>query len=123
MEPVHRFGVYLDSPKASLYLELGYNTHGTSQLVFSNQYNELLQPSVPEHWNQSICKKYDLRHIKIHAFRHTFCTLAFAAGVSLMEVSKTLGHANLNITQQVYLHVTEQQKADVAAKLDQFMSI
>ncbi|KRO07549.1 prophage lp4 protein 1, integrase [Lactiplantibacillus xiangfangensis] len=109
--------------QASLYLELGYNTHGTSQLVFSNQYNELLQPSVPEHWNQSICKKYDLRHIKIHAFRHTFCTLAFAAGVSLMEVSKTLGHANLNITQQVYLHVTEQQKADVAAKLDQFMSI
>lgn len=109
--------------QASFYLEQGYNVHGAKQLVFSNEYNQLLQPSVPDHWNRSICKAYGLRRIKIHAFRHTFCSLAFAGGAELVAVSKMLGHANLNITQQVYLHVTKQQKADVAEKLDQFMSI
>lgn len=79
------------------------------QLVFANRNNQLFQPSVPDHWNRSICKKYHLRRIKIHGFRHTFCTLAIEAGDSIPDVSKKLGHADLKITQEVYLHITKKQ--------------
>jgi len=105
------------------YFELGYNTHDAQQLIFSNQYNEPLQPSVPDHWNRSICIAYDLRRIKIHAFRHTFTTLAAEAGVSITEVSKTLGHADLKVTQQIYLHVTKKQQNEAATKLANYMDI
>jgi len=46
--------------QARMYFEIGYNTRNDQQLVFSNKYNELLQPSVPDHWNRSICKAYNL---------------------------------------------------------------
>ncbi|MFB9768521.1 tyrosine-type recombinase/integrase [Lactiplantibacillus modestisalitolerans] len=103
--------------------ELGYNAKAAKQLVFANQDNQPLAPSMPDHWNRSICKRYDLRRIKIHAFRHTFCTLSFEAGASVNEVSKTLGHADLKITQQIYLHVTKKQKNEAASKLARYMDI
>lgn len=109
--------------QAKVYFELGYNTRNDQQLVFSSKYNELLQPSVPDHWNRSICKAYGLRRIKIHAFRHTFCTLSFEAGVSLVAVSKTLGHSDLKITQQIYLHVTEGEKVNAASELANYVDL
>lgn len=109
--------------QTKLYFELGFNTRNDQQLVFSNQYNELFQPSAPDHWNRSICKAYNLRRIKIHAFRHTFCTLSFEAGATLNEVSKTLGHSDLRITQQIYLHVTKKQKLEAATKLEKYMDM
>ncbi|RRK09352.1 site-specific integrase [Lactiplantibacillus garii] len=109
--------------QARQYFELGYNAKSPKQLVFSSQDNKPLAPSMPDHWNRSICKAYDLRRIKIHAFRHTFCTLSFEAGASVNEVSKTLGHADLKITQQIYLHVTKKQKNEAASKLARYMDI
>lgn len=52
-----------------------------------------------------------------------FCTLAFEAGTSVNEVSKTLDHANLKITQQIYLHVTKKQQNEVTTKLAHYMDI
>ncbi|AYA97996.1 site-specific integrase [Lactiplantibacillus plantarum] len=102
--------------------ELGFNANDPSQLVFTNQQNKLMAPSTVNYFNWSICKKYGLRHIKIHAFRHTFCTLAFEAHAGINEVSKTLGHADLKITEQIYLHVTKKQKNETASKLARYMS-
>lgn len=109
--------------QARKYFERGYNTKTNNQLIFSNNDNQQLQPTTPDHWNRSICKTYQLRHIKIHAFRHTFCTLSFEAGASINEVSKTLGHADLKITQQIYLHVTKKQQNEAATKLAHYMDI
>lgn len=109
--------------QARHYFELGINAKHPQQLVFASEDNKPLAPSMPDHWNRSICKTYDLRRIKIHAFRHTFCTLSFEAGASVNEVSKTLGHADLKITQQIYLHVTKKQKNEAASKLARYMDI
>ncbi|MFC6201248.1 tyrosine-type recombinase/integrase [Lactiplantibacillus nangangensis] len=109
--------------QARQYFELGYNANDPKQLVFASGNNQPLAPSMPDHWNRSICTAYDLRRIKIHAFRHTFCTLAFEAGASVNEVSKTLGHADLKITQAIYLHVTKKQQNEAATKLARYMDI
>ncbi|WP_222850689.1 site-specific integrase [Lactiplantibacillus plantarum] len=109
--------------QARQYFELGFNSKSPKQLVFASNDNQPLSPSMPDHWNRSICKRYDLRRIKIHAFRHTFCTLSFEAGATINEVSKTLGHADLKITQQIYLHVTKKQRNEAASKLARYMDI
>ena len=105
------------------YFQLGFNANHSKQLVFASKDNQPLVPSMPDHWNRSICKAYDLRRIKIHAFRHTFCTLSFEAGATINEVSKTLGHSDLKITQQIYLHVTKKQQNEAATKLARYMNI
>ncbi|VDG18099.1 Integrase [Lactobacillus plantarum] [Lactiplantibacillus mudanjiangensis] len=109
--------------QAREYFQVGYNANNPEQLIFASKSNQPLVPSTPDHWNRSICKAYGLRRIKIHAFRHTFCTLAFEAGASINEVSKTLGHADLKITQRIYLHVTKKQQNEVATKLAHYMDI
>ena len=43
----------------------------------------------------------------------------FEAGVSLKEIQGWLGHANLNITANIYTHLREEQKKESAQKLDQ----
>lgn len=43
--------------------------------------------------------------ISIHGLRHTHASLLLFAGVSIASVSKRLGHASMNTTQDTYLHV------------------
>ena len=40
----------------------------------------------------------------IHVFRHTFCTVALARGIPLLEVSRIAGHADASTTLKMYGH-------------------
>lgn len=51
------------------------------------------------------CKNVDVPVISIHGLRHTHASLLLYAGVSIASVSKRLGHASMNTTQEIYLHV------------------
>lgn len=51
------------------------------------------------------CKNVQVPVISIHGLRHTHASLLLFAGVSIASVSKRLGHASMNTTQETYLHV------------------
>ena len=51
------------------------------------------------------CKQAGVPVISIHGLRHTHASLLLFAGVSIASVSKRLGHASMNTTQETYLHV------------------
>ncbi|KRM61889.1 prophage lp4 protein 1, integrase [Paucilactobacillus vaccinostercus DSM 20634] len=102
---------------------LGYKCTTGHQLIFPNEKNSLAQPSVPDHWNRSICDNFKLHRIKIHAFRHTFCSLCAEAGIDLPSVSKMLGHADLRITTEVYLHATRHKRKQAVDAFANFMDI
>lgn len=55
--------------------------------------------------------------VGLHDLRHSFVALAFAAGVSLPEVSALARHANVRVTAQVYAGITEDGRGQAAAKL------
>lgn len=44
-----------------------------------------------------------------HTFRHTFATRCFEAGIDPKVVQKYLGHASINMTLDLYMHVTEEK--------------
>ena len=50
-----------------------------------------------------------------HGLRHTAASLMLAAGVPLIVVSRQLGHANPNVTAQVYAHLLCDSQLDEAA--------
>lgn len=68
------------------YFKLGFNTKSPNQLVFSNEYNEFLQPTKTRKWIAQVQKKYHLKSITTHGLRHTHCSLLFEAGVKIKEV-------------------------------------
>jgi integrase len=56
--------------------------------------------------------------IRIHDLRHTFVTLAIAAGANNKAISEVLGHAaDIAITLRTYAHVLQQQRADVTDRM------
>jgi integrase len=50
-----------------------------------------------------------------HGLRHTAASLMLAASVPLIVVSRQLGHANPNVTAQVYAHLLADSQLDEAA--------
>lgn len=103
--------------------QIGINAlNNQAQLVFSNSNNSYIHPSKPREWNMSVCKKYNLRFIRIHGFRHTHASLLFRAGVTPKEVQKRLGHKKIETTLDIYTHVYEDESTEAIDKLANFMS-
>lgn len=54
-----------------------------------------------------------------HTFRHTFATRCIEAGILPKTVQKYLGHANLQMTMDLYVHITEEFKREELKKLEE----
>ena len=52
--------------------------------------------------------------IRLHDLRHTWATLALEAGIHPKVVSARLGHSSVQITLDVYSHVTDRVDRDAA---------
>jgi len=94
-------------------LRLGHNTTNKDQLVFSNIDNSFMQLTKPRKWMLQNMNKHNLRIITIHGFRHTHATLLLEAGVEPKTISERLGHSSIQITLDLYSHVTKQMEKKV----------
>lgn len=52
-----------------------------------------------------------------HALRHTFATRLFAAGIDVKTVSELLGHSDVTITYNTYIHVIKKARQDAVSKI------
>ena len=59
-----------------------------------------------------------LEHFYPHAFRHTFATRCFEAGIDAKVVQGYLGHASIAITLDHYTHVTDNKAKTEMDKLE-----
>src|SRR5262249_23247242 len=53
----------------------------------------------------------------LHELRHTAASLAMAEGASLFHASRMLGHSSISITADVYGHMTDEGREDVATRM------
>jgi integrase len=53
--------------------------------------------------------------VTLHGLRHSAASIMLGAGVPLIVVSRQLGHANPNVTAQVYAHLLADSQLDEAA--------
>ncbi|MFL2136475.1 site-specific integrase [Ruoffia sp. FAM 24228] len=102
-------------------LKLGYNTNKPEQFVFANDENKHLNLYYIGTALTRVLKKHDLPHITTHGFRHTHCSLLFEAGLDMQEVKDRLGHSNIQTTMNVYAHVTQNRRDEVADKFEAFL--
>lgn len=105
------------------YLILGFNTLQPGQLVFSNDRNKYLQPTITRKWIRYIQNKFSLSTITTHGLRHTHCSLLFEAGANLKEVQDRLGHSDVQTTMNIYTHVTQKAKEAAIQKFESYLNI
>ena len=51
-----------------------------------------------------LLKDLNLPHLKFHALRHTFATRCIECGCDYKSLSELLGHSNVSITMNLYIH-------------------
>lgn len=54
----------------------------------------------------------------VHALRHTFASLLFKKGVDVKTVSEILGHKDVSVTYNTYIHLIQEQKVSAMNLLD-----
>lgn len=59
----------------------------------------------------NICRKACIEHISMHTLRHTFATRCAEAGMKPKTMQAVLGHSNIGITMNIYVHCTDEMKA------------
>lgn len=58
-----------------------------------------------------------LPKVTLHDLRHSYATVALAAGVPMPVIAATLGHSSLRVTADLYAHVTPELHEEAAAKV------
>ena len=74
-------------------------------LVFSGTDGAPLSPALVSRRFERLVAELGLPRIRLHDLRHTSASLGLAAGESLVEVSRRLGHSSVAITGDIYSHL------------------
>lgn len=64
-----------------------------------------------------VLKQADLRQVNFHALRHTFATRCVEVGFDIKSLSEILGHANIRIAMDRYVHPSMELKKENMQKL------
>jgi len=74
---------------------------------------------IKEFFVASLDIKAELRHVRIHDFRHTWVTRRLSLGHNTVEVSREAGHSSFKITVDTYYHWVPNDTGDDMDQLDQ----
>lgn len=54
----------------------------------------------------------------VHSLRHTFASMLFKRGVDVKTVSEILGHSDVTVTYNIYIHIIDEQKTKAISLLN-----
>lgn len=109
-----------DIPISSALLPCLMDWHSISPLGFLlTGTNSFMQPRTFEYRYHKVLEECDVVSINYHALRHTFATRCIEAGVDVKSLSEILGHANVSITLNTYVHSSIDMKRTQLEKMIQ----
>ena len=77
--------------------------------ILSNN-DKYIEPRTYRKYFNKKLKELKIKHFNFHSLRHTFATNCISLGCDYKTVSELLGHANVNITLNLYVHPRYSQK-------------
>ena len=94
------------------------SANGGYDYVFSNAKGKSMNPRNLNRAHDCILARAGIPHIGIHALRHTFASQLFANKVDIKVISKLLGHSEVSVTYNIYIHLLKEDMPDATASLD-----
>lgn len=82
-----------------------------------------LEPRSMQHRFKTVLKRSSIEDANFHSLRHTFATRCVELGFDVKSLSEILGHANVNITLNRYVHPSMKLKHENMQKLDTLFSV
>ena len=92
-------------------------------LVFTNYEGKRITQQAYKRFWQKVCRKFrdaglDTKGVTAHLFRHTYATDLIAAGVDIKTLQYLLGHANANVSANIYAHFKKEHLEESRAKIN-----
>jgi integrase len=104
--------------QAAERLEVGEGYAADPNLVFCRPDGTVIHPkALSWHFHHAVRAVPSLPYLSLHGLRHTWATLAMAAGVPARVVQERLGHSDVSITLGTYSHPDAKMHADAAARV------
>ncbi|MET8626307.1 site-specific integrase [Kitasatospora sp. NPDC004669] len=95
---------------------LSHADHGG--FVFHRPDGRPLHPAYVLNHFHDLCREFGVPRTTVHDLRHLAATISITADVPLTVVSKTLRHATLSTTANIYGHLTTQAARDAVDTID-----
>ena len=83
--------------------------------------NKWIEPRTMQNHFKRLLKYCTVKDTNYHALRHTFATRCVEMGFDVKSLSEILGHANVNITMNRYVHPSMQLKKENMQRLSELM--
>lgn len=106
-----------------IYFKNGKHFEGDDNFIFTNQRGDWVHIHNFIPYFKRFITDHKLKPITPHGLRHTHASLLFSAGVEPKNISDRLGHSTVQITLDLYTHITEEQRSDTVEKLLEYMVI
>lgn len=91
-----------------------------SNCVFLNEKGTLSAASRYNKDLKKVAKNLQCEPFSLHSLRHTFATRCIEAGMKPKTLQKILGHANISVTMNLYVHVTEDERNNEMNKFEEY---
>lgn len=101
-------------------LKFGEDFYDEDFVVCKENGEPFLPHSFTQKWSRTL-KKYGIRHLKLHATRHSAISMLLSEGIPLHMVQARAGHQNPEITLSVYSHVAKDKQTVIAEKLEELL--
>ena len=72
--------------------------------VLTGKKSQFIEPRTLQNRFRNYVKTSGIEHANYHALRHTFATRCVELGFEIKSLSEILGHSNVNITLNKYVH-------------------
>ena len=77
----------------------------SSDYIFHNSRGDHLSYETLRWWTRKACDEAGVPYYGQHVFRHTFATNCYEKGCDVKILSKFLGHSDVTITYNIYIHL------------------
>ena len=91
--------------------------------VLSGEKNKYIEPRTLQNHFQRVMKNCSIDRVNYHCLRHTFATRCIELGFDIKSLSEILGHANINITMNRYVHPSMELKRKNMMLLSELITV
>lgn len=91
--------------------------------VLTGSKNKYVEPRTMQNRFKEILRECEIHNAHFHTLRHTFATRCIEVGFDVKSLSEILGHANVSITLNRYVHPSMELKQKNMDKLSELFSV
>ena len=109
--------IYLNQKAISALRQL-QQINGKQKSVMASKNGRVMMPRNFNRMLEGVLLRCGLESSGAHTLRHTYASMLFKNGVDVKTVSELLGHSDVGVTYNTYIHLVKEQKQQAVNILD-----